>query len=550
MAAVRRLLLILVPVLVLAFFVFSRVRAVEAAEAKQKAEAGARKGAAASVEVATAESRPIVQTIEAIGNVTSEFTVNLSPRISGLITTLQVREGDPVTAGQVLVRIDPNQAQAQILESKANVNESRSRLAQAQATIQASEVQIETNIRQARAELASAEATLQQVRKQIEGRVANAAATVRQSEAAVAVTKAEKNNRTAELTGAKATLKNEQIRLERVKGLFEKGYVAGSLVDNATAALGVAESAVRVKEGEVESAQADIEAAQAKLEADRTALTTTQASGQAEIQVASARVAQLKSAVTAAEANRAQSPANRANVNALQAGVESVEAQLQAAEAQRKDTELSSPFSGIVTARSADPGTLATPGQAVLRVESTDSLFIIAAIPVTDAARVRPGQPATIRLDGMTDAPLQTTVDTVVPSANPSDRQVSVRMRVKNPTGQIKPGMFAKVSIEIDRTDSTTVVPGDAIKDGSVSVVLQDGTTENREVKTGKSDARGIQILEGIRPGEKVIVLSYSPVKPGSKVSITAERRPDGTRKLVDAPKQNDKKSAEKDVKK
>jgi RND family efflux transporter MFP subunit len=536
--------------LVLAFFVFSRVRAVEATEAKQKAEAGARKGAAASVEVATAESRPIVQTIEAIGNVTSEFTVNLSPRISGLITTLQVREGDPVTAGQVLVRIDPNQAQAQILESKANVNESRSRLAQAQATIQASEVQIETNIRQARAELASAEATLQQVRKQIEGRVANAAATVRQSEAARAVTRAEKKNRAAELTGAQATLKNEQIRLERVKGLLEKGYVAGSLVDNATAALGVAESAVRVKEGEVESAQADIEAAQAKLEADRTALTTTQASGQAEILASAARVSQLKSAVTAAEANRAQSPANRANVNALQAGVASVEAQLQAAEAQRKDTELSSPFSGIVTSRTADPGTLASPDQAVLRVESADSLFVIAAIPVTDAARVRPGQPVTIRLDGMTDAPIQTTVDTVVPSANPSDRQVSVRMRVKNPTGQIKPGMFAKVSIEIDRTDSTTVVPGDAIKDGSVSVVLQDGTTENREVKTGKSDARGIQVLEGIRPGEKVIVLSYSPVKPGSKVNITAERRPDGTRKLVDALKQNDKKPAEKDVKK
>jgi hypothetical protein len=69
-------------------------------------------------------------------------------------------------------------------------------------------------------------------------------------------------------------------------------------------------------------------------------------------------------------------------------------------------------------------------------------------------------------------------------------------------------------------------------------------------VKTGKSDARGIQVLEGIRPGEKVIVLSYSPVKPGSKVNTTAERRPDGTRKLVDAPKQSDKKPAEKDVKK
>ncbi len=546
MATVRRWLLILVPVFVLAFIIFSRVRAVEGAEAKQKAEAGARKGAAASVEVATAESRPIVQTIEAIGNVTSEFTVNLSPRISGLITSLQVREGDRVTAGQVLVRIDPNQAEAQILESTANVNESRSRLAQAQATIHASEVQIETNIRQARAELASAEATLQQVRKQVEGRVANAAATVRQSEAALAVTRAEKKNRAAELTGAQATLKNEQIRLERVKGLFEKGYVAGSIVDNATAAVGVAESAVRVKEGEVESAQADIDAAQAKLEADRTALTTTQASGQAEIQASAARVSQLKSAVTAAEANRAQSPANRANVNALQAGVASVEAQLQAAEAQRKDTELSSPFSGIVTSRTADPGTLASPGQAVLRVESADSLFVIAAIPVTDAARVRPGQPVTIRLDGSTGAPIQTRVDTVVPSANPSDRQVSVRMRVKNTDGQIKPGMFAKVSIEIDRTEPTIVVPGDAIKNGSIAVVLPEGTSENREVKTGKADARGIQVLSGIQPGEKVIVLSYSPVKPGSKVNITAERLPDGSRKLVEAPKKADQKDVKK----
>jgi len=301
-----------------------------------------------------------------------------------------------------------------------------------------------------------------------------------------------------------------------------------------------------VKEGEVESAQADIDAAQAKLEADRTALTTTQASGQAEIEASAARVSQLKSAVTSAEANRAQSPANRANVNALQAGVASVEAQLQAAEAQRKDTELSSPFSGIVTSRTADPGTLASPGQAVLRVESADSLFVIAAIPVTDAARVRPGQPVTIRLDGSAGAPIQTRVDTVVPSANPSDRQVSVRMRVKNTDGQIKPGMFAKVSIEIDRTEPTIVVPGDAIKNGSIAVVLPEGTAENREVKTGKVDARGIQVLSGIQPGEKVIVLSYSPVKPGSKVNITAERLPDGSRKLVEAPKKADQKDVKK----
>lgn len=527
--------MVLVPTLVLGFLIFSRLSAVAAEEQKQKSAAAARRATAPSVEVAVAEQRPIVDELEAVGSLVSEFSVSLSPRVAGQITAISVREGDTVRSGQVLVQLDPSLANAQVLQGQANVNESRSRLAQAEATLRASEVQIEQEIVRARAELSTAESNLAQVRESVAGRTAEAQATVRGNEAALTVATTAAENRRAELDAANATLRNAQVQLDRAKTLVAEGYVAKSRQDDAEAALEVAQANVAVRNGAVNAAAADVAAATAQLEASRVALTTTQRSGRAEIAAAEARVRQARSSVRQAEANRAQTPANQANLQALRAGVASVQAQLEAAETQRSDTELRSPIAGVITFRAGDPGTLASPGQPVLRVESLDELFLLVSVPVADAGRVRAGQAVLIRVDGI-ERPISARVEKTVPSADLTDRQVQVRIRLTNENRELRPGMFARVSIETGRTAPTVVVPSDAVRDGKVTVVDDTDTARMQTVQTGRSDKRGIQILNGLRPGDRVVVLSYSPVRDGAKVSVNAIRKADGSRELLAGP--------------
>src|SRR5690349_8272826 len=94
----------------------------------------ARRGGATNVQLATAVSRDIVQSLETVGSVESPYNVKLSPKVAGRIDYLEVREGTAVKPGQILVKIDPTEVEGQVLQQQAAVAEARSRLAQAQLT--------------------------------------------------------------------------------------------------------------------------------------------------------------------------------------------------------------------------------------------------------------------------------------------------------------------------------------------------------------------------------------------------------------------------------
>ena len=86
--------------------------------------------------------------------------------------------------------------------------------------------------------------------------------------------------------------------------------------------------------------------------------------------------------------------------------------------------------------------------------------------------------------------------------------------------------MFARVHMILDKVVGNTVVPREAVlpdpKGGNeVYIVTPDNTAKQISVRTGAQDSRGIAILNGVRSGDKVIVLSAMPVKDGQKVRIS-----------------------------
>ncbi len=537
---VKPLVYIGVPVIALGFLIFNRLQTIETKAADAEKESGARRGAPAAVEIATAQSYDIIESIESVGTISPEFTVNLAPRTTGVITYLEVREGEVVKPGQLLARINPDQANASVLSARASINESRSRLTQAQATVQANNIQIQQNIRQARAEVANAKANLNQTEKQAEADVISANADVTEAQAELASAQATLKNRGSQVTAAKANLTNATTRFNRLEGLYEKGYVSAQEVDDARATVATAQANLDVRQGEIETGQADVNTAKARLESARANANSTKATTQAQIASAKARVEQAEASLASAEANRAQIPANEANVSALRAGVDSAEAQLQSAASQKSDTELRSTIAGTVTKRNADPGSIASPGQPVLVIESTDRLIVNTSIPISDSTKIESGDRANLTIEGIED-PIIARVEKIIPSADPQDRQALVRLAIVSDQATLRPGMFAKINIEVSRSSAKVAIPTEAIQDGSVMLISEEGRAVKTKVVVGNSDQKNSEIISGINLGDKVVVLSFNSVRPDSLVNITAERGLDGARREIEPPKQDKK---------
>src|SRR5438876_9630750 len=174
----KRWILVLVPLLLLGALIGWRMHEKTVAAATQNQMRAARMKAPPVVAVAAARVRDIAPTFEAVGGVEAPFNVKIASKTAGRIDFLEVREGDRVTQGQVLVRIDPSEIQAQVGQQQAAVAEAESRLAQAALTQNPMNVSVSTQISQQQAGLDSAKADYNQVKQNYEAQVAAAQAAV------------------------------------------------------------------------------------------------------------------------------------------------------------------------------------------------------------------------------------------------------------------------------------------------------------------------------------------------------------------------------------
>ena len=482
-----------------------------------------------TVELAVAKAATIEERLEAVGSAESPLRVELSPRSSGRILTLSVREGDAVTKGQALVTLDPADLEQRVVEREAAVAEARSRLAQARLQAGPAAAAVSGDIQQARAVLSSAQANLAQLQQNYDSQVAAADAAVTDQQGRVNAAQAQIRNNEAALAREKASLINMETRYARLNTLLQKGYVAGQEVDDARTAVDVQKKEVDVAEAELSSAKSALGSAEANLKASRNQASIVRRKGTADIQAGKAVVTQRKSELNVASANRANTPAYEENLQALQASLEAVQSQVKQARTLLAEAVLRSTVDGVVTARNADPGALASPGSPVLVVQTLDWMYVVTAVPLEDSGKVTLGQTARITFDALGDRVFTATVSNINPAANVQSRQVQIRLRLDNPGRVIKPGMFAKVGFVTKRTEAAVAVPREAVRTAqgatTVATVSEDGTAAVVSVEVGVGDDKRVQILSGVKPGDKVVTLSFTPVRDGQKVQTAEQAR-------------------------
>ncbi|MDH7568536.1 MAG: efflux RND transporter periplasmic adaptor subunit [Armatimonadota bacterium] len=501
-----------------------RLQQRKVALAAQQEQRQARMRMAPTVTVASVERRDIVRTFEGVGTVEAPLNVKLAPKVTGRVAFLQVREGDTVRAGQVLVRIDPPDLQAQLRQRRAAVAQAEHKLAQARLAREPAYTSVNTQIRQQEAALASARANQEQVNQNYASQVAAAEAAIADMDGRVANAEAAIANAQAAIASATANLENARVNLERLEGLYQQGFIAAQEVDNARTAVKVQEAALTTAQGQLNAAKAQRASAEAQRAVAERQAEVVKNKGKADIALAKAQVEQAQAALELARANTAQKPAYDESLNALEADVAAARAALANTEALLADTILESPIDGVVTARYLDPGSLATPTQPVLAVQAIRQVWVTVPMPADVTHQLQVGQTGSVTLDGLPGETLVGRITQINPAADPASRQFSVRFLLDNPHGRIKPGMFARVSLEVERIRDVVVVPREGVKqtgdEATVVVVGPDSKAQVRRVTLGAADARGIAVVRGVRPGEKVVTLSAMSLKDGQEVRI------------------------------
>lgn len=482
----------------------------------------ARSQAPPQVSVVTSAIRDVLITYNTTGSLQAPLDIQLSPKVSGRIIFLQVHEGDRVSRGQVLVRLDSEQIEANVRQQAAALLEAQYRLAQTQTTLDATDVSVATQIAQQTAALSQARTAYKQLSDSYDAQLKAAQAAVDDAQGRIDTANANITSAQAAINSASANLADATIHFQRLERLYAQGFVAGQDVDDAKATSKVQQAALDGATGQLASATGAKDSAIANKQSALKQLILIKTKADADLETSRQSIAQADAALKLALANRAQSPAYRQGIAALQSVVQEAKASLAAAQAQRSDTILRSPVSGFVTRRPVDPGSLATPGQTVLNLQTFGDIWATFAVPDDVSTALRVGQQVTLSFDALPARVFTATIVQLNPAADTQGRQFTVRASLDNRKGLFKPGMFAHVTLATARANRVVTVPPEALhtdqKGPYVVVVDKMRTAHLRRVTPGLSDGSFVALTTGLQAGESVVVLTGTLLKDGQRV--------------------------------
>jgi len=330
-------------------------------------------------------------------------------------------------------------------------------------------------------------------------------------------------------------------------------------------AVAVAESNLRMTQGAnipeaVVKAQTDVEAAREAADAAKKVL---ESRNDLLKQGALARRQVEEAQVNYAKANSDYLAAQE-HLRALQAvgkeeQVKTAAAQLAAAKSHAVTTEtqlsysrIVSPKTGIIADRPLYEGDMASPTTALLTVMDISSVVARINVTIAEATQVKLGMPATLSfVDGR--EPVEGKVTVVSPASDPASTTVQVWIEAPNPGEKLKPGAGVHAVIVAEAIKAATVVPVAAILPGeeggtAVLVIDSNSTAHRRAVRLGVRDGDKIQVLNGCRPGEEVVVQGGVGVDDKAKVKVidtTVKEADEDEDNAPEAPPAKDQKKEE-----
>ena len=190
-----------------------------------------------------------------------------------------------------------------------------------------------------------------------------------------------------------------------------------------------------------------------------------------------------------------------------------------------ENTVLRSPVNGVVTARNYDAGDLYGMSAPIFTVEQIVPVKLLVGISETDYSKVKKGDSVTITADAIPDKTFYGKVEKIYPTVDPSTRTFTVEVVVSNNYRTLRPGMFARVTVDFG-SNNNVVIPDVAVvkQQGSgerfVYVLNEDGTVTYRKIVLGRRMGTEYEVLEGLSDGAKIVTGGQIRLRDGIKVNV------------------------------
>jgi RND family efflux transporter MFP subunit len=228
--------------------------------------------------------------------------------------------------------------------------------------------------------------------------------------------------------------------------------------------------------------------------------------------------------------------ATEAQVDAANAALAATEQQVQVSRAEQGHTKamfdytnVTAPFTGVVTKRYANTGSMiqagtssSTQAMPIVRLSQNDLLRLILPVPESVVPRIKIGQGVEVNVPSM-HRTFPGKVARVEDKLDLSTRTMNTEVDVPNPSLLLIPGMYAEVNLTLDRSDKALSIPVtavDAVDAGAASVmtVTADNHIAKRTVKLGLETSNLVEVLSGLSEGEMVVIGNRASLQPGQEV--------------------------------
>jgi len=193
----------------------------------------------------------------------------------------------------------------------------------------------------------------------------------------------------------------------------------------------------------------------------------------------------------------------------------------------RRTVTMVAPATGVVVEKSVVEGDRIMPGMVLYRIADLSRIWVEVDVFETDLGLVRMGQAAEVRFEAFPAETFGARVTYLHPTVSLDSRTGRVRLELDNTGGRLRPGMYARVTLASTAGEPTVVVPRSAVLEtGERALVFvegADGSLEPREVRPGRVSGREVEILLGLRAGERVVSTASFLVDAESNLGALTE---------------------------
>ncbi len=343
--------------------------------------------------------------------------IQISPRVPGQVARVLVTDNQHVNKGDLLVELDARDYETTVAQARAALANAVAKNSGAKAGLDLTTTVTDAALVQASAGLSAAQAQVDVLR-----------AAVQQAEAAVGAAEAGRQQAEARRVAAEAEARRAAADAARYRALYQKDEISKQLLDRA-------ETEARATAANLDAAAQMVAAARAQLVQARAA----RASAEASLRQAETLVRQAEGRLKEAQSRPEQIRVRQADFQGASAEIERARAALQQAELNLSYTKIYASESGYITKKSVEPGNIVGAGQALMALVS-DRLWVVANYKEVQLRRMRPGQPATIKIDAYPQRKYRGKVDSIqagagarfslMPPENATGNYVKVVQRV------------------------------------------------------------------------------------------------------------------------